>query len=98
MVQNDIIPLLVLTDKTVAHVSEFCCNSQASSPACTELEVIVMDWLGKMIGLPDDFLHSASKSEGGGVIQTTASESTFVCLLAGRTEAIRRYVGTSIWR
>lgn len=49
-----------------------------------------MDWLGKMIGLPDDFLHSASKSEGGGVIQTTASESTFVCLLAGRTEAIRK--------
>ena len=57
-----------------------------------------MDWLGKMIGLPDDFLHSASKSEGGGVIQTTASESTFVCLLAGRTEAIRRNVGTSSWR
>ena len=28
---------------------------------------------------------------GGGVIQTTASESTFVCLLAGRTEAIKRY-------
>ena len=49
-----------------------------------------MDWLGKMIGLPDSFLHTASGSEGGGVIQTTASESTFVCLLAGRTEAIRR--------
>ena len=30
-------------------------------------------------------------SLGGGVIQTTASESTFVCLLAGRTEAIKRY-------
>ena len=30
-------------------------------------------------------------SPGGGVIQTTASESTFVCLLAGRTEAIKRY-------
>ena len=28
--------------------------------------------------------------KGGGVIQTTASESTFVCLLAGRTEAIKR--------
>ena len=28
---------------------------------------------------------------GGGVIQTTASEATFVCLLAGRTEAIKRY-------
>nr|BDD85278.1 histidine decarboxylase [Ischnura senegalensis] len=63
----------------------------ASSPACTELETVVMDWLGKMIGLPDDFLHSASGSQGGGVIQTTASEATFVALLAGRTEAIRRY-------
>ena len=30
-------------------------------------------------------------SLGGGVIQTTASESTFVCLLAGRTEAIKKY-------
>ncbi len=64
---------------------------QASSPACTELEMIVMDWLGKMIGLPEDFLHSKPHSIGGGVIQTTASESTFVCLLAARTEAIRRY-------
>ena len=63
----------------------------ASSPACTELETIVMDWLGKMIGLPDEFLHSKKHGLGGGVIQTTASESTFVCLLAGRTEAIRRY-------
>jgi hypothetical protein len=26
-----------------------------------------------------------------GITQTTASESTFVALLAGRTEAIRRY-------
>lgn len=50
-----------------------------------------MDWLAKAIGLPDDFLHSKTQSHGGGVIQTTASESTFVCLLAGRTEAIRRY-------
>ena len=50
-----------------------------------------MDWLGKMIGLPDEFLHTKPHSPGGGVIQTTASESTFVCLLAGRTEAIKRY-------
>ncbi len=63
----------------------------ASSPACTELEMLVMDWLGKMIGLPDEFLHTKTGSKGGGVIQTTASESTFVCLLAGRTEAIKRY-------
>merc|ERR1711971_1134253 len=63
----------------------------ASSPACTELESLVMDWLGQAIGLPQEFLHKTPGSLGGGVIQTTASESTFVCLLAGRTEAIKRY-------
>lgn len=42
----------------------------ASSPAVTELEVIVMDWLAKMIGLPDCFLH-ASGTGGGGVIQAS---------------------------
>ncbi|XP_059610124.1 histidine decarboxylase [Phlebotomus argentipes] len=63
----------------------------ASSPACTELETVAMNWLGKMIGLPDDFLHMGSSSRGGGVIQTTASEATLVCLLAGRTQAIRRF-------
>lgn len=47
-----------------------------------------MNWLGKMIGLPDEFLHRPGGS-GGGVIQTTASEATLVCLLAARTRAIR---------
>eukprot|EP00095_Tigriopus_kingsejongensis_P005479 maker-scaffold491_size156641-snap-gene-0.28 protein:Tk05479 transcript:maker-scaffold491_size156641-snap-gene-0.28-mRNA-1 annotation:"hypothetical protein DAPPUDRAFT_304481" len=65
----------------------------ASSPSCTELEIVTMDWLAKAIGLPDSFVHSKTQSHGGGVIQTTASESTFVCLLAARTEAIRRYQG-----
>lgn len=49
-----------------------------------------MDWLGQMIALPDEFLHSKSNGNGGGVIQTTASEATFVALLAARTEMIRR--------
>lgn len=64
---------------------------QASSPACTELETITLNWLGKMIGLPDEFLHMGGNGQGGGVIQTTASEATLVCLLAGRTQAIRRF-------
>ncbi|XP_017839386.1 histidine decarboxylase isoform X2 [Drosophila busckii] len=63
----------------------------ASSPACTELEIVVMNWLGKMIGLPDEFLHLSNNSQGGGVLQTTASEATLVCLLAGRTRAIQRF-------
>ncbi|XP_022915518.2 histidine decarboxylase [Onthophagus taurus] len=63
----------------------------ASGPVVTELETIVMNWLGKMIGLPDDFLHTKSTSLGGGVIQTTASEATLTCLLAGRCLAIKNY-------
>lgn len=41
---------------------------QITSPACTELEMVVMDWLGKMLGLPEAFL-SSGKGPGGGVIQ-----------------------------
>ena len=26
------------------------------SPACTELEMVMMDWLGKMLSLPQEFL------------------------------------------
>ena len=37
----------------------------ATSPACTELETHVMDWLAVMLGLPEKFLSS---STGGGVI------------------------------
>lgn len=64
--------------------------SWASSPACTELETIVMDWLGKAIGLPDDFLALKKGSKGGGVIQTSASECILVSLLAARAQALKR--------
>ncbi|KAA0202658.1 hypothetical protein HAZT_HAZT002091 [Hyalella azteca] len=38
-----------------------------SSPACTELEVIMLDWLAQLIGLPEHFL-ATSPGSGGGVI------------------------------
>lgn len=60
----------------------------ASSPACTELEKIVMDWLGEMLGLPDFFSHRKTESKGGGVIQGTLSEATLVAMLAARHNAI----------
>lgn len=41
---------------------------QAASPACTELETVMMDWLGKMLKLPEAFL-AGQVGEGGGVIQ-----------------------------
>lgn len=50
---------------------------QASSPACTELETVVMDWLAKMIGLPNDFLHSHADTTGGGVIQVNEKKNIF---------------------
>jgi hypothetical protein len=45
---------------------------QITSPACTELEVAMMDWLGKLIQLPDEFLN-CSDGPGGGVIQVLCS-------------------------
>src|SRR5215472_7208214 len=58
----------------------------ATSPACTELETHVLDWLVDMLGLPAAFLSSKS---GGGVIQDTASSSSLCALLAGRERATR---------
>ena len=52
-----------------------------ASPACTELEVHVLDWLAHFLHLPDRF--KASKAgPGGGVIQGSAGESATVVLLA----------------
>jgi len=53
-----------------------------ASPAATELEQSVLDWLAQLIGLPDAFLSRSGK--GGGVIQGTASEAALVALLAAR--------------
>jgi aromatic-L-amino-acid decarboxylase len=53
----------------------------ATSPACTELETHVLDWLVEMLGLPKKFL---STSTGGGVIQDTASSASLCALLAAR--------------
>lgn len=64
--------------------------SWAASPACTELETIVLDWLGKMVGLPEQFLSFSENSKGGGVIQGSASECVLVSLLAARAHTIRQ--------
>jgi aromatic-L-amino-acid/L-tryptophan decarboxylase len=56
----------------------------ATSPACTELETHVLDWLVEMCGLPERF---SSTSKGGGVIQDSASSATLVALLAARERA-----------
>ncbi|XP_070618876.1 histidine decarboxylase [Erythrolamprus reginae] len=60
----------------------------ASSPACTELEMNVMDWLAQMMGLPETFLHYHPGGKGGGILQSTVSESTLIALLAARKNKI----------
>ncbi|CAL0309800.1 unnamed protein product [Lupinus luteus] len=65
--------------------------SWITSPAATELETIVLDWLAKALNLPDDFY---STGQGGGVIQGTASEAVLVVLVAARDKILRR-VGRS---
>ncbi|XP_046899413.1 aromatic-L-amino-acid decarboxylase [Hypomesus transpacificus] len=62
--------------------------SWAASPACTELETVMLDWLGKMLKLPGDFI-AGTQGQGGGVIQGTASEATLMALLAARCRAVR---------
>jgi aromatic-L-amino-acid/L-tryptophan decarboxylase len=52
--------------------------SWVTSPAATELEQVVMDWLRQMLGLPAGYV---------GVIQDTASTATLVALLTARERA-----------
>jgi aromatic-L-amino-acid/L-tryptophan decarboxylase len=56
----------------------------ATSPACTELEMRMLDWLVEMLALPEHFL---STSTGGGVIQDSASSANLCAVLAGRERA-----------
>eukprot|EP01080_Neovahlkampfia_damariscottae_P007805 gene7805-12279_t len=59
------------------------------SPACTELEVIVLDWLAKALKLPKNFLSTGT---GGGVIQGTASEATLISLVSARSKFIKEKI------
>uniref|UniRef100_A0A9I9CFG8 Tyrosine/DOPA decarboxylase 1-like n=2 Tax=Cucumis melo TaxID=3656 RepID=A0A9I9CFG8_CUCME len=54
-----------------------------SSPAVTELEMLVLDWFGEMLNLPKAFLFSGGGG-GGGVIQGTTCEAILCTLVAAR--------------
>jgi aromatic-L-amino-acid/L-tryptophan decarboxylase len=55
-----------------------------TSPACTEVETHVLDWLAGMLALPKTFF---SNSAGGGVIQDSASSASLCAILAARERA-----------
>ncbi|RDA95202.1 hypothetical protein CP533_1876 [Ophiocordyceps camponoti-saundersi (nom. inval.)] len=60
-----------------AHFNWIC------SPAVTELEVVVLDWTARLLGLPSCFL-SDGPTNGGGVIVSTASEAIVTVMAAAR--------------
>lgn len=62
----------------------------STSPACTELESHVLDWLVDLTGAPRSW--KTSVGPGGGVLQMSASDSTHTALVVAREEAKRRGV------
>jgi aromatic-L-amino-acid decarboxylase len=70
-------PPSVLAEMLTATLGAQCMLWQ-TSPAATEMETRVLDWLRRMIGLPDGF---------DGVIQDSASSATLCALLTAREQA-----------
>ena len=58
---------------------------RVASPAATELESAVVDWMGKLVGLPDRFLFSGG---GGGVLHGSTCEAVVCTLAAARDRAL----------
>ena len=70
-------PVSVLAELLTAGLGAQCMSWQ-TSPAATELEETVMNWLRRMTGLPDGL---------AGVIQDTASTATLCAFLTARENA-----------
>ncbi|KAJ2800584.1 hypothetical protein H4R21_003119, partial [Coemansia helicoidea] len=63
------------------------------SPAATELETVVTDWLGKLIGLDKRFRainDDGTECDGGGIIQETASDAILLSMIGGRQRVLER--------
>jgi aromatic-L-amino-acid decarboxylase len=56
----------------------------STSPACTELETHVLDWMAEMLDLPPRFRSTGS---GGAAIQDSASSAALCALIAARERA-----------
>jgi aromatic-L-amino-acid decarboxylase len=58
----------------------------STSPALTEIEAHVLDWLVDLLGLPQHF--KTAVGPGGGVIQMSASDSTHLVHVVARERAV----------
>ncbi|MCH1922372.1 pyridoxal-dependent decarboxylase, partial [Shewanella sp. A3A] len=70
-------PPSVLAEMLTATIAAQCMLWQ-TSPAATELESRVLDWVRRLIGLPEGF---------AGVIQDSASSATLCAVLVARERA-----------
>jgi aromatic-L-amino-acid decarboxylase len=59
--------------------------SWVTSPAATEVETLMMDWMHELLALPERF--RSGTENGGTVIQGSASEATLVAILSARHRA-----------
>lgn len=67
--------------------------SWVTSPACTEIETLMLDWMQELLDLPDAF--RSTSEHGGGVIQGSASEAALVAILAARWRATAGTINTT---
>ncbi|CAD6205092.1 unnamed protein product [Miscanthus lutarioriparius] len=67
----------------------------AASPAAAELESVVVDWMGTLLGLPQRLLFSGG---GGGVLQGSTCEAVVCTLAAERDRALHRLGHESIMK
>ena len=75
-------PPAILAEMVISTISPQCMLWQ-TSPAATELEARVMEWLRDMLGLPGEFT---------GVIQDTASTATLCAILTAREKVTNHAV------
>ncbi|BGP22556.1 aromatic-L-amino-acid decarboxylase [Rhodotorula toruloides] len=81
----------ILADMYVGAVSNPGFN-WLCSPACTELESKVTDWVAKLLGLDQSWCNEGMV--GAGVIQGSASESVITVCIAARERFLRLHPST----
>lgn len=67
------------------------------SPSVTELEIIMCDWVAKMLGLSTDFTSASASGLGGGIILNSASEVAITVAIAARERALTRIESLEAW-
>ncbi|XP_047056585.1 tyrosine decarboxylase-like [Lolium rigidum] len=65
----------------------------AASPAATELEMVVVDWLGKALHLPESLLFAGG---GGGTLLGTSCEAMLSAIVAARDKKLEEIGGNRI--